>query len=97
VLFRSETFEHAFHMSALMLNLRSGPENFVVAEYMSNGLLLALIVGAVLSFPVYSSLHARLSSNQRLVFGVFGLGGLFLLASMKVLSGAYSPFLYFRF
>lgn len=97
VLFRSETFEHAFHMSALMLKLRSGPENFVVAEYMSNGLLLALIVGAVLSFPVYSSLHARLSSNQRLVFGVFGLGGLFLLASMKVLSGAYSPFLYFRF
>ena len=97
VLFRSETFEHAFHMSALMLNLRSGPENYVVAEYMNNGLLLALVVGAILSFPVYKWLCDRLSSSQRVFVGVFGLGSLFLLASMKVLSGAYSPFLYFRF
>jgi len=97
VLFRSETFDHAFHMIALMLNLRTGPENYVVAEYMSTALGLAIACGLVLSFPLYAWVRDRLSSNQRLVAGVCGLSVLFLLASMKVLSGAYSPFLYFRF
>lgn len=97
VLFRSETFEHAFHMSALMLNLRTGPENIVVAEYMSSALSLAIFAGIVLSFPVYPWLRDRLTSSTRVLIGVLGLSSLFVLASMKVLSGAYSPFLYFRF
>ncbi|NMX54596.1 MBOAT family protein [Pseudomonas sp. WS 5146] len=97
VLFRSETFDHAFHMMALMVGLRTGPENYVLAEYMSPALGLALGVGALLSFPVYRWLRDRLSSNQQLCAGLLGLSALFVLASMKVLSGAYSPFLYFRF
>lgn len=97
VLFRSETFEHAFHMAALMLNLRAGLENFVVAEYMSPALMLAIVSGLILSFPVYSWVRDRISSDFRLVVGICWLSSLFVLASMKVLSGAYSPFLYFRF
>ena len=64
---------------------------------MSTALGLAIACGLVLSFPLYAWVRDRLSSNQRLVAGVCGLSVLFLLASMKVLSGAYSPFLYFRF
>jgi alginate O-acetyltransferase complex protein AlgI len=97
VLFRADSFEQAFHMLSLMLGITTGPQNYTFAEYWNNALGLAVLAGLILSFPVYHWIKDRLSPRLRIVSGVIVLGSLFILASMKVLSGAYSPFLYFRF
>lgn len=97
VLFRAKSFGHAFHMAALMVGLRSGGVTHPVAEYWNNALALAMVVGIVLSFPVYRWVGERLPAKARFPAAATALATVFVLASMKVLSGAYSPFLYFRF
>ncbi len=97
VLFRADNFAYALHSSALMIGLKTGPENYPVAEYWDNALAIAIISGAILSFPIYGIIKDLLTHRWRLTLGVSGLSFFFILASMKVLSGAYSPFLYFRF
>ncbi|GAA2726101.1 MBOAT family O-acyltransferase [Cellulomonas aerilata] len=97
VLFRAETFEGAFHMMALMLGLESGPGLRPVGEFWSGGLAVAVVAGLVLSLPVYPWLRARLPRDLKVVAGTVMFAGLFALAAAKVLAGAYSPFLYFRF
>lgn len=97
VLFRAESFGHAFHMVALMVGVRTGGTGYPVAEYWNNAMLLAFLVGAVLSFPVYRWVGERLPAKARLPVAFAALAPVFVLSSMKVLSGAYSPFLYFRF
>lgn len=97
VLFRADSFGHAFHMAAVMLGLRVGGTAHPVAEYWDNALAVATLAGLVLSFPIYGWVRDRLASGMRIPVGFAVLSALFVLASMKVLSGAYSPFLYFRF
>lgn len=97
VLFRAESFHQAFHMVAVMLGLRSGAPGYPFAEFWDGMLVLAFVLAAVLSFPVYPRLGAAMPESWRLPSGFVLLSALFVLASMKVLSGAYSPFLYFRF
>lgn len=97
VLFRAKSFGHAFHMAALMVGLRSGGMAHPVAEYWNNALALATLVGIVLSFPVYRWVGERLPTKARFPIAFAALFTVFVLSSMKVLSGAYSPFLYFRF
>lgn len=97
VLFRAKSFSHAFHMVALMVGLRTGGNEYPVKEYWNNALVLVFLVGVVLSFPVYRWIGERLPTRARLPVGFAALLAVFVLSSMKVLSGAYSPFLYFRF
>lgn len=97
VLFRAKSFGHAFHMVALMVGLRKGGDAYPVAEYWNHAMLLAFLVGIVLSFPVYRWVGEKLPARARLPVGFAALAAVFVLSSMKVLSGAYSPFLYFRF
>jgi alginate O-acetyltransferase complex protein AlgI len=97
VLFRADSFIHAFHMSAVMVGLRPGGVAHPVAEYWDNALGVATLAGLILSFPVYGWVRDRLVPSMRIPIGFTALSLLFVLASMKVLSGAYSPFLYFRF
>lgn len=99
VLFRAESFGTALHMLALMAGIGSGdaPVLHPVGEYWSTPLALALVAGVVLSFPVYRWIRERLPSGPRVLAGWAVFSVLFALASAKVLAGAYSPFLYFRF
>jgi alginate O-acetyltransferase complex protein AlgI len=59
--------------------------------------VLAIAAGVVFSAPVYAWLEERLSPALARWVGVPVFGSLFAMTSTKVLSGAYSPFLYFRF
>lgn len=98
VLFRAETFGQATDMLAHMVGM--GPSGEGVrpfGEYVNSWLLVCGVVAAVLSFPVYPWIKERLTRRQRLVGGWVVFSLLFAVASMKVLAGAYSPFLYFRF
>jgi alginate O-acetyltransferase complex protein AlgI len=99
VLFRAESFGTALHMLALMAGIGPGDAPVVhpVGEYWSTPLALALVAGVVLSFPVYRWIRERLPSGPRVLTGWAVFSVLFALASAKVLAGAYSPFLYFRF
>jgi len=97
VLFRADSFQHAFHMAGVMVGLRVGGDMHPVGEYWDNALAVAVLAGLVLSFPVYRWARDRIAPPFRIPVGFAWLSILFVLSSMKVLSGAYSPFLYFRF
>jgi alginate O-acetyltransferase complex protein AlgI len=97
VLFRAESFRYAFHMAAIMTGIDHGGDARPFAEFWDGALGIAFFVGAVLSFPVYGWIKERLPERTRIPLGFVFFSAYFLLASTKVLSGAYSPFLYFRF
>ncbi|MBD7920207.1 MBOAT family protein [Cellulomonas sp. Sa3CUA2] len=98
VLFRAESFGYATDLLAHMIGL--GPSGAAVrplGEFVNPWLVVTGVVAMVLSMPVYPWLKERLSPRTRLVLGWVVFSLLFVLASTKVLAGAYSPFLYFRF
>jgi alginate O-acetyltransferase complex protein AlgI len=97
VLFRADSFEGAFGMMKRMLSMGAGDVTRGAAEFLNPLLVLTLVAGVVLCAPVHNWIRSRLSDMWAWPLGVVTLGGAFLVACMKVLSGAYSPFLYFRF
>jgi alginate O-acetyltransferase complex protein AlgI len=97
VLFRSPSFEYAAGMMQAMLGFAPGSGVHPVGEYLDTLQVLAIAAGVVFSAPVYAWLEQRLSPTLARWVGVPVFGSLFAMTSTKVLSGAYSPFLYFRF
>jgi alginate O-acetyltransferase complex protein AlgI len=97
VLFRANTFQEAFGITQRMLFAGAGDVTRGAAEFLTPPLVLTLLGGVVLSMPVHGWIRSRLSDVWAMPLGVATLGGAFLVACMKVLTGAYSPFLYFRF
>ena len=97
VLFRADSFQHAFDIIKRMLWLGAGQVTRSADEFLDPVLIVSLIAGAVLSTPIHDWIRKRLSGPWALPVGMTALGGAFIVACMKVLSGAYSPFLYFRF
>ena len=73
------------------------PAEHVVGEFASPVAWITLAVAVALSTPIHGAIRERLSERSALALGVPVIGGLFIIACMKVLSGADSPFLYFRF
>ncbi|WP_282948084.1 MBOAT family O-acyltransferase [Cellulomonas endometrii] len=98
VLFRAESFDKAMHMLGLLVGIGDGAVGArPFGEFWTSALAVAVVAGLVLSFPVYRWIKERLPRMPRLVAGWLFFSLLFVLASAKVLAGAYSPFLYFRF
>jgi alginate O-acetyltransferase complex protein AlgI len=97
VLFRADNFGIAAGMFKRMLLLGKTSAEHVVGEFASPVAWITLAVAVVLSTPIHGAIRERLSERSALALGVPVIGGLFIIACMKVLSGAYSPFLYFRF
>ena len=106
VFFRAETIPQALHFLMNMFGLASG--NVVgagVLRFMTPELVGILVVGIVGSAPVVRGgrllLEPRLTGAAgiaawRLV-NVCLLSAVFVVAAARMASGAYSPFLYFRF
>ena len=98
VLFRAETFDHALAVLGRMVGMGSGAGTAnPLGEFVNPWLLITLVVALVISFPVYPRIKELLPTRWRVAVGWVFFSSMFLLASAKVLAGAYSPFLYFRF
>ena len=98
VLFRADSFEQALGLFGRMVGLRGAGAVHGLTEYVTPLLAVSLLVGAVVACPVYALLVRAIPGPRlRITAGTLVFGGLFALACAKVLSGAYSPFLYFRF
>lgn len=94
VLFRADDFPYAFGMLKAMAGLGDGARS--AAEFIDLPLIIAAVFGVVFSAPLYQRIRTALGDYSLWVGApLVALG--FALASAKVLSGAYSPFLYFRF
>jgi len=97
VLFRADSFGHALAMLGAMAGFAPGVNTHPVGEYLNAQQALAIGAGLVFSMPVYAYFRDRLTPRAAAWVGAPAFASLFAVASTKVLSGAYSPFLYFRF
>ena len=97
VLFRSENAGHALQMLAAMGGFAPAGSTHPLMEFLDAQQALALLAGIGFSMPVYPWLRERLAPRAIPWVGAPAFVSLFAVASSKVLSGAYSPFLYFRF
>jgi alginate O-acetyltransferase complex protein AlgI len=112
VMFRAETFEQALTFYLALLGYASGDAiQFNVQMYLSNDVMFALFWGALFSWPLVPWLkvwrvktHTALPVSKGLAFH-FAYSGMkigfilsvALLSAMSISSGAYNPFIYFRF
>lgn len=97
-LFRADSSEVAVRMLKAMVGLGERGDYLMPIGTLLNSLVLVTIAaGVAFSLPLYSAVMARLPRNMVMPVNVVGAVVLVALASAKVLSGAYSPFLYFRF
>jgi alginate O-acetyltransferase complex protein AlgI len=97
VLFRAPSAGFAFDMLGAMTGFAPAGGVRPVMEFLDAQQALALIAGVVFSMPLYPWLRENLAPRAAVWAGATALVALFAIASSKVLSGAYSPFLYFRF
>ncbi len=112
VLFRTETLEQAWSFLTSMFGYTAGTHQvYQLSMYASNDVVFTLIVGLVLSCPLYGFLsvqlkkmHARIVGRKRRfyvflhAFSKASITLIFMLLSiMSISSGSYNPFIYFRF
>ncbi|WP_028050352.1 MBOAT family protein [Cellulomonas sp. URHD0024] len=97
VLFRAESFGKAMDMLLLMVGVGNDGAGRPLGEFVTPWFLLMAAIACVLAFPVYPWAKAHLAVRTRVVLGAALFPAFFIIASTKVLAGAYSPFLYFRF
>jgi alginate O-acetyltransferase complex protein AlgI len=95
VVFRADDFPYAFGMLKAMAGLGQGTR--VAAEFLDPVVWFAAVAGFVFCTPAYGHVRNAIGSRYAMLVGVPLFGAAFVLASAKVLTGAYSPFLYFRF
>lgn len=96
VLFRATDFGHAGSMMLAMCGF-GGVDAREFGELVDGANALAIGAGIVLCVPAITRLGRHPGAHVRRSLASLALIALFLLACMRVLSGAYSPFLYFRF
>jgi len=112
VLFRSETFSQAMAFYSALLGFASGDAlQFNVMMYLTGDVVAALTIGTLFSWPLIPWLvawrakaHLALPDTMRHAFHFTYSGTkmaivltVFLLSVMSISSGAYNPFIYFRF
>ena len=106
VLFRCESFGQALNFFRAMAGLNAGSE-IHIRELLPNDVVLALSIGMLASMPVLPyaiSLMNKKQNGETEQFSFLRATGTFLVLSMLFLgvtmtlaSGAYNPFIYFRF
>jgi alginate O-acetyltransferase complex protein AlgI len=97
VWFRAPDATFAFDMLRAMSGFAATVGTRPVMEFLDAQQTLALAAGIAFSMPLYPWLRETLAPRAAVWVGAPALVAVFALASSKVLSGAYSPFLYFRF
>jgi alginate O-acetyltransferase complex protein AlgI len=112
VFFRSQDLSYAFSYLQALAGLAKGDGmEIFVGMYLNREVLIALGLGILFSAPVYPSVgrwrSAVLNWSEGVVSGCTGktlslihagsLFGIFILCAMKLASGTYNPFIYFRF
>ncbi|MET0230854.1 MAG: MBOAT family protein [Rhodanobacteraceae bacterium] len=97
VLFRAPNATFALDMLAAMSGFASASGTRPFMEFLDAQQALALGAGIAFSMPLHPWLREKLAPRAALWAGAPAFVALFAVASCKVLSGAYSPFLYFRF
>jgi alginate O-acetyltransferase complex protein AlgI len=97
-LFRADSSDAALRILKAMVGFGDIGDSIWPLSAFSNILvILTVVAGTLFSMPVYRTLRAKLPQYLDLPLNVvFGILLLFV-CSLKVLSGSYSPFLYFRF
>lgn len=100
VFFRLQNFSDAMHyLSSMAGNNGFTTSLYPVQLYMTNEALLAGIAGTVLATPVFTLCEKFIQQGSWYAGAIkFGLITLLLgLSLLKISSGTYNPFLYFRF
>lgn len=112
VLFRAETFPQALSVYSSLLGFAPGDAlQFNTQLYLTHDVMVALVVGSILSWPVVPAFiewrrkyHQELSPSTGNIFNIFYstakmavLLSIGFFAMMSISSGAYNPFIYFRF
>jgi alginate O-acetyltransferase complex protein AlgI len=105
VFFRASTLTSAFGLLKAMAGVAGGaPTAYAVGWYLTPGVWLALIAGAIGSTPWVPALAGALARRRRpsvaiaaSAVSVATLVALFVAAIMEVAAGTYNPFIYFKF
>lgn len=107
VFFRAENLSQALDYLSAMYQFNFFSVSFEFLDLLTAELFIALVVGIILSMPLYRGLKSRLptysqESNSFSVVAAFSVrlalaAGLLLLAMMQLASSTHNPFIYFRF
>jgi alginate O-acetyltransferase complex protein AlgI len=106
LIFRATSFEQALYYAKALV-IPQTPEGYLsLHEYFSMDVRVAMIVGVLLSMPVYPRLRefaGRLATRGEISGGFvetarfIGLMALLLHCAMSLSAGTHNPFIYFRF
>ena len=98
IVFRADTLSDAVVYLKTVFGLNGNDLSDVLfVEWLSQNLVL-LIIGVVLSTPVFRWLSNKTKgSAMSELIGAIGLCGLFVLSVSSLVSNAYNPFIYFNF
>ena len=108
VFFRADTLSGAMKYISAMLGLNSPSGAYMnLRQFLTHEAGIALVLGIILSTPVFSSLVAsikalvpREENGETLVYFVpkmLLMGSLLFLSILKISASTYNPFIYFRF
>jgi alginate O-acetyltransferase complex protein AlgI len=103
VFFRSENLSYSLSYIKAMFGLFNYTTNeYYLAQYLNNKVLLILLLGIVLSTPIFGVLdrsfkNLRESNNAFNYVEYSIIFIVFILSLMSLASSTYNPFIYFRF
>ena len=110
-LFHTETPDLAWNFARSLLGINNAHDHLYASVYLSNEVIIAILLGAVASTPLLRMILARLRvvsttwspgrrSMGRSLYSsadVLVHAGILLLCAMHMASSTYDPFIYFRF
>lgn len=102
VLFRSNSLSDAINYIVAMFSFQNPTNIEFLNYYLSNELLIVLMLATVLSMPVYHKIKTlrrttNISNPVLQSFRTIGLLALFILCLFYIAVDSYNPFIYFRF
>jgi alginate O-acetyltransferase complex protein AlgI len=103
VFFRSESLSNSLHYLKSLFGLGEGPSQLsTIYQLFTTDVIIILITGIILSAPfffwVQKKVNQHIKNKSLINLGyLLVLALLFILCAMKLASGTYNPFIYFRF
>ena len=111
VFFRAETLSQAIYFISIMFGNKSmRPEVRYISHYVNIEVVIIIIIGVIASTPIAKNIFRKYIvyniENNNFIFSkrnflnsirLFGLILIFIYSILNMASGAYNPFIYFRF
>ncbi len=106
VLVRSDSVPDAFYIIKTLFGFGNLKGNYCLTEFLQGGVWASLLLGIILSYPVFPKMKVGLKSrfeSKKNVFSLLNLSEMILiviiliLSASRIASGTYNPFIYFRF